>query len=167
MSCAFCQTGQINDTLHWNESRRLTWADFKGEALEYTGFAGECFCMNLANFERPNFFSKTTFTVISVFDRSKSWVSPKTKNGIGLLFFQTMFDLYELHARELRKELSGTKFGADPTAVFQEKYNTSMTALTNEYNEFRKETKLGQDSDALLRWARKVKEGLNSLNDYR
>jgi len=163
----FGQTNLANDTLQWNENKKLSWNDFKGEPLDYTGFQGEAFCMNMANYERPNMFSKTTFTVTAVFDRTKSWVNPKAKTDHGLLYFQVMFDLYELHARELKKELSETNLGNDPNAIFQEKYNHSMTALTNEFNEFRKETKLGQDSNALTEWYKKTQEKLINLDNYK
>jgi len=163
----FAQSNHPNDTLHWNENRTLSWDDFKGEPLDYTGFQGEAFCMNVANFERRHAFSKTTFTVTAVFDRTKSWFNPEARTDIGLLYFQVMFDLYELHARKLRKELSETKFGKDPNPVFQEKYNNSMTALTNEYNEFRKDTKLGKDSNAVRDWYDKTRGNLRLLDAYK
>ena len=163
----FGQTNLPNDTLQWNENQKLSWNDFKGDPLDYTGFQGEAFCMNLANYERPNIFAKTTFKVTAVFDRTKSWVNPKAKTDNGLLYFQIMFDLYELYARELKKELSETDFGNDPNGVFQQKYNSSMTSLTNEFNEFRKETKLGQDSNALTVWYKKTQEKLTLLDNYK
>ena len=163
----FGQTNQPNDTLQWNENQKLSWNDFKGEPLDYTGFQGEAFCMILANYERPNIFAKTTFKVTAVFDRTKSWVNPKAKTDNGLLYFQIMFDLYELHARELKKDLSETDLGNDPNGVFQQKYNSSMTSLSNEFNEFRKETKLGQDSNALTVWYKRTQEKLILLYNYK
>jgi hypothetical protein len=67
----------------------------------------------------------------------------------------------------LKKELSETDFGNDPNGVFQQKYNSSMTSLTNEFNEFRKETKLGQDSNALAVWYKKTQEKLTLLDNYK
>jgi len=55
----------------------------------------------------------------------------------------------------------------DPNAIFQEKYNHSMTALTNEFNEFRKDTKLGQDSNALTDWYKKTQEKLKLLDNFK
>lgn len=167
LACQVCaQLNLPNDTLHWNGNRQLSWDDFRGEPLDYTGFQGEAFCMNLANYERPNAFTKTTYEVIAVFDRTKSWVNQKAKTDQGLKYFQVMFDLYELHARALKKELSEIDPGTDPEAVFQEKYNNSMTALTNEFNEFRKETRLGQEAEAVAEWYRKTREKLRLLENY-
>ena len=167
MSNANCQTEAINDTLHWNENRELAMSDFKGETLEFTGLMGEAFCMMTANFERPTVFSKTTFKVYAIFDKKKSWVSLKEKDDNVLFYFQVMFNLYELHARELRKDLSETRFGLDPNSVFQEKYNASMTELTNDFNEFRKDTKMGLDNNALMTWNKKVHDSLKILENYK
>ena len=161
------QTGISNDTLHWSSSRMLTWADFKGEPIEGIGLIGEAFCMNLANFEKPNMFNKTNFKVIALFDKTKSWINEKNKTEIVLRYFQVMFNIYEVHARSLRRDLSTTKFGADPNPVFQEKYNQSMTNLMNEFNQFRKETKMGLDVNSLDSWKIKVDKALKNLENYR
>lgn len=155
-----------SDTLHWSSNRLLSWDDFKGEPIEGIGLHGEVFCMNLANFERPNAFQKTKFKVVAIFDRTKSWIIEEYQSDIGLTYFQIMFNIYEVHARGLRKELTNSKFGSDPTPIFQEKYNNSMTYLIDEFNQFRKETKLGRDTKILMEWKNKVEEELMALNDF-
>jgi hypothetical protein len=163
---ATCQTQVSNDTLHWNGKRPLAWEDFRGEPIEGIAVSGEVFCMNLANFVRPGAFQKTRFTVVSIFDRTKSWINSAAKSELGLKYFQVMFNIYEVHARNLRKDLATSKFSGDPTQAFQAKYNLSMTNLTNEFNEFRRQTKLGSDSVALDQWKVKVDEELKALEDY-
>ena len=130
------------------------------------GLAGEAFCMTLATWKRPSAFHKVQFTVVPVFDRTKSWANHEIKVDQGLTYFQVMFNLYEVHARKLRQDLSSTKFGSDPTSIFQEKYNSSMTGLTTEFNQFRKDTKLGTDADALSLWKLKVEEELKALEAF-
>jgi len=161
------QTPVSNDTLQWNENRPLSWSDFKGEPMEGVGLSGEVFCMNLANYERPNAFQKTKFKVVAIFDRTKSWINTEAKSDVGLTYFQVMFNIYEVHARNLRKDLATSKFKADPNPEFQEKYNTSMTNLINEFNQFRRETKMGLDTAALATWKTKVKEELTTLEEYK
>jgi hypothetical protein len=167
LSNAKAQGNVKNDTLHWNVNKPLTWNDFKGDAIEGIGLVGEVFCMNLANFERANAFQKTKFKVVAIFDRTKSWIEKDAKVDQALLYFQVMFNIYEVHARALRKDLATSKFGYDPTNLFQEKYNNSMTNLTNEFNQYRKETKMGIDSTALVDWKIKVELELNDLKDFR
>jgi hypothetical protein len=165
-----CLNGQNkvpNDTIHWNENRKLSWSDFKGEPHLYYGLAGEAFCMNSGYYDRPNAFAKTNYHVYTVFDRTISWVNPDAKNDYVLLYFQVMFNLYEKHARELRKELTEKNSGKDINSFFQEKYNVSMTALSDEFNEFRNDTRIGQDKGALLRWDKQVQADLKLLENYK
>jgi len=166
-SCLYGQNKVPNDTIHWSESKKISWSDFKGEPQLYTGLMGEAFCMNSGYYERPNAFTKTNFKVYAVFDRTKSWINPDAKSDYGLLYFRVMFNLYEKHARELRKELSENNPGKDVNSFFQEKYNVSMTALSDEFNEFRNDTRMGQDKGALLRWEKKVNEDLLGLDSYK
>ncbi|MCA0446099.1 MAG: hypothetical protein LCH54_07710 [Bacteroidetes bacterium] len=161
------QSSTLSDTLHWSENRSLGWADFKGETIDGIGFTGEVFCLIIANFERPDNSKKTKFTVFAIFDKTKSWISPEGKTNSALKYFQILFDIYEVHARHLRKELEQSETEADVNVVFQEKYNRSMTNLTTEFNIFRKETKLGKDKKILLKWKKKVEDELQSLEAYK
>jgi hypothetical protein len=160
------QTGQSADTVCWDEGYHLTWTDFKGEPLEFTGLGAEATCFLFANFERTTAFSKLIFHVNAVFDRTSSWVNPKAKSESGLVYFRLMFDLYEVHARQLRKELAETRFGLDPNPLFRKKYNNAMNTLMNEFNEFRKETKMGTDKLALYSWKSRIAKELGDLKDY-
>ena len=161
------QTAPSNDTLHWKSSKPLSWEDFKGEAIEGIGLQGEAFCMNLASFNKPNAFQKTRFEVAAIFDRQKSWVLEDMKDDGVLEYFQIMFNIYEVHARKLRKDLSETKFGLDPNTIFQEKYNHSMSELMNQFNAYRKETKMGLDLAAVKSWKVKIGEELKSLEAHK
>lgn len=163
----YSQTKISNDTLHWNSIRPLTWADFKGEVIEGIGLNGEIFCINMAAFEKKNVFSKTQYIVTAILDRSKSWINSKLKTNNSLTYFQTTFDIYEVHARMLRKEFSIIDFGSNPNSVFQEKYNASITKLMDEFNLFRKETKLGSDLKELKRWKLNVETKLKDLDNYK
>ena len=154
------------DTIIWDENFTLTWSDFRGEPMDFSGLGAESTCFLFANYARTTAFSKLKFTVMAVFDRSKSWVSPKAKSEMALNYFRLMFDLYELHARQLRKELSETKFPLNPDPLFQQKYNNAMTELNNEFYEFRKDTKMGTDINALKLWKIKISDGLLSLKNF-
>ena len=82
------------------------------------------------------------------------------------MYYQTLFDIYEVHARKLRKEFSETKFGINPDAVFQEKYNANDALLINRCNEFKNDTESGSNGEAVKRWAGKIKMGLEELEHY-
>lgn len=163
---ASCQTN-TNDTLHWNENRPISFADFKGESMEFTGFIGENFCMLSANYYRPNTFARTDYIVEAIWDRNKSWIAESAKNEEVLRFFQVSFDIYELHARSLRKKCLELPRNSDPTKLLQPMYNEAMTSLMEEYNLFRKDTKMGQDTDAVIAWKDAINVKLQELQDYR
>lgn len=161
----FSQT-KTADTIHWKESKPLTWEDFKGKPKAET-MTGEGFCMLQAKYEKPNPIKKTRQKVFAVWDRGKSWISPKAKTASDLLYYQVLFNIYELHARKLRKEFNETKFGLDPDKIFQQKYNAAMDALTEKSREFRNETSEGADAEALKKWDARVKKELKELDQFR
>lgn len=155
-----------SDTLHWNSNRLLTWEDFKGKPIEGIGFFGEALCQNAANFQKMTGFSKTKTYVHAVFDRRNSWIDQAKKSDQGLLYFQVMFNLFEAHARELRKALQETKLGFNPTKKFEELHGISMSKLADEYALFRQETKAGSDAVALAKWDQRIQERLTLLSDF-
>lgn len=165
--CLSAQETLSDDTLHWSESRPLSWDDFKGEVIEGVGLGGEIFCMNMANFNRPSAFHKIRFEVVALFDRQISWANEEMRTDQGLLYFQTIFNIYEVHARELRKDLAESKFGLDPNPLFQEKFNRSNSKLMQEYNAFRRETKMGTDQAAIEKWNTNIEAELQALEEYK
>src|SRR3990172_12889387 len=97
---------QLKDTLHWKSGKPLGWEDFKGKPKP--GMSGEAFCMLEAMYEKPNPLRKTKFKIAAVWDKKKSWIAPASKTADELLYYQVLFNIYEVHARKLRKELSET-----------------------------------------------------------
>lgn len=162
----FCQATSF-DTLNWNAEHLLSWNDFKGEYIEGTSVTGEIFCMMTANFEKANVFEKAKFTVLVYFDRNKSWIDPGSKTEQSLLYFQVTFNIYEVHRRRLRKTLAETKFRGNPANLFHEKYNDEMQALTDEYNQLKKETKFGTDKELLNSWKIKADSELAGLDAFK
>ena len=102
----FAQNGLMSNKTNWMTDSSLTWESFKGEVLDLGGFSGEFFCQILADFEKPTAFSKVKTNVNAVILTDKSWVLPAQKEEQQLLYFQVLFNIYELHARKLREEFS-------------------------------------------------------------
>lgn len=163
-SFVFSQQSISNDTLHWNKNRQLSFADFKAKSVDGIGLGGEAFCYIIANYDRPHAFAKFRFIVNAIFDRNKSWISSELKSDQGLMYFQVMFNIYELHARKLKQELIALEnFIGDPKAEFQEKYNKTMSNLFEEFNQYRKETKLGGDVHKTLGWKLKIEKKMSNI----
>jgi len=169
--CIFCSVsfsqGLSGDTIHWIDYRKLNWSDFKGEAIDLPNMSGQSLMVVLANFQKITLFLPVKTSVVTVFDRKNSWTSTDGKTEQLLKYYQVMFDLYEVYSRKLKKEFKKTKFGLDPNKVFQEKYNASLTALSDRSKQYMKETKMGSDNDVIEKWDRTIQSELKELEEYK
>jgi hypothetical protein len=152
-----------NDTIHWSESRKLEWKYFAGKADGKEGILGQTTMMMNAEF-RKGF--KATTSIETLFDRKSSFVSAEGKTPQQLKYFQTMFDLYEVESRKLRKEFKTTKFGLDPDKVFQEKYNAALKALSERVDNYMEETAAGNEPEEVAKWSKTLKAELKELDVF-
>ena len=156
-----------NDTIHWIDYRKIAWSDFKGDTIDLPGITGQTLIVVLAYYNKPNLFIPTRTSVYTVFDRKNSWAINAYKIDKSLKYNQTMFNLYEVYARKLRKDFKNTKFGLDPNKVFLEKYNSTLTNLSDRNKQYMKETKIGTDSDSLDKWDKIIQAELKELEEYK
>ena len=154
-----------NDTLHWKENKPLSWENFKGKPKN--GMSGEAFCNLEAAYEKPNPLKKTKFKIFAVWNTQKSWIDPKSKNADELLYYQVLFNIYEVHVRQLKKELTETKTGLDPEKTFRAKYNEADASLTEDCRSYREETDEGAEKEELNAWDEKIKKQLKDLEQFR
>ena len=159
--------GLSNDTIHWIYYRKLSLSDFKGDPIEVPGMSGQTLIVILANYHKVTLFLPTQTSVVTVFDRKNSWLNDASKTEQSLRYYQVMFDLYEVCARKLRKDFKNTKFGLDPNKVFQDKYNSELTALSNINKEYMKETKMGTDLDSINKWDNTIQSELKELEEFK
>ncbi|MFT7154778.1 MAG: hypothetical protein ACI9Z7_001854 [Alteromonas macleodii] len=160
---------QVNiskDTLHWNTNTPLKWSDFKGEPKAGRVLHGQVLCANIAGFQRPSAHYQIEFHAITIFDRLNSWMPEDERTDIGLNYFQVMFNIYEVHARKMRKNYAASRSAENPDAEFQNKYSTSGIERSTELNKYKRDTKMGLDSTALDTWRVKVDEELKTLEAY-
>lgn len=165
---SFSQTQTLSsDTLHWRETKQLSWADFKGK--ETTGAEKEqhVSMAMLGGFVKKNPLKPAIAEVTAVFDRKKSCVNKKEQSDNDLVYFQVMFNMYELHARKLRKTVKETKMGINPEKLFQEKYNAAIAGLDEELNEYKEETQSGNNIQAITEWKEKINKELEQLNAFK
>ena len=121
-SCAGIFQQQIDipeDALEWSFERKISWDDFKGEPIIKDGnIVSEISVLNPAFFNKPHIFLPTNIKVFCYMDRKNSWADKSKVTDQLLLYNQTIFDIYELYTRKLKKKLSETKFGIDPSNLF-------------------------------------------------
>jgi len=114
-----------NEKIAWSESKKLTWEDFRGEFAGDNGFvastnSGISFSYSYAV---RNQELELTYTVKSNFYPDLSWYMPGHVDDYILKHEQTHFDISELHARKLRKQLAETQFTLTPKEMLDAIYS--------------------------------------------
>lgn len=164
---AFAQSPAASpDTLHWNSTHALKAGDFKMAPLDFPGVAGEAVCLLLVNYKQKSPLSKPEYHTRASFDRAKSWVLKDSTLDENLRYFQVMFDLYELHARMLQKDLTEHTPASGIDAFMQERYNAALGATMDEFNQFRRESKMGHDRAAVTQWSQRVRRDIAAMAAY-
>lgn len=106
-------SSESNDVkIEWSESKKLTWADFKGIEINNQGYAassstGISFTYSVKRYDDD---FDLDFSVKCHFYPEESWYDKSTATPYILKHEQTHFDISELHARILRKLLSEASF---------------------------------------------------------
>ncbi|MBS1545941.1 MAG: hypothetical protein JST38_11755 [Bacteroidetes bacterium] len=133
------------------------------EPQAYSGLGGESLCMLSTNFTKAGAFARTKFEVAAYFDRAKSWIDPNGDQAAMVAYFQVLFDIYELHARQLKQELEQQAPRGNPTEFMNARYNAAMAAILEQSNQFRKESRMGMDTTVVEQWYEKVRAEIGEL----
>ncbi len=111
--------------IFWNENQKLTWQDFRGKPEPSANFVASTntglsfqYSYSIKNGE-----VRVEYSVQSFFNPEGSWFLPEGVNPYILKHEQAHFDISELHARMLRKNLEGRKFStkvkSEMEAIYQ------------------------------------------------
>ncbi len=152
------------DTLHWSATRRLQLSDF--HAPIQPGLGGSEFHYQIGYEVRPtSFWSQPAVESFCLMFRNLSWVSETARNERTLAYNQLLFDLVEVHARQMKAKLIA--LGTDKRFKQQAKQIEYLTnsELGAEVNRFRSETGGGDDLPALQRWQQQVAKRLYDTPD--
>ncbi len=157
-------TIQEAHVIHWNDKRLLTWEDFNGKASPNDSRAALTYSSLHAQFgynERA-----LEFAITCTFDKNKSW--GRVKNDYILAHEQRHFDLTEVFARKLNKELSSYKFnnrtvGDDINVIYQSVVND----LTSTQQTYDRETDHSRNMEQQGIWNKKIDSLLNNFSQYK
>jgi hypothetical protein len=159
-----CAQQPAIDTLHWSATRRLQLSDF--HAPKQPGLGGSEFYYQLGYDVRPTVIGTSpAIDAYCLMFRNLSWVSETARNERTLAYNQVLFDLVEIHARQMKAKLIALK--ADRRFKQQAKQIEYLTnaELGAEVNLFRSETGGGDDVDVLRRWQQQVVQRLYDVPD--
>jgi hypothetical protein len=155
--------GKNEELIRWNESQKLTWADYKGKPRENSDAAASTatYLGFEFNVRKDGFDYKITCT----FSKTKSWGLHKT--DYILIHEQGHFDIAEIFARKLNKMMREYKFDKNN---FKEDLKTIYQSIAVEkdafQNQYDEETNHSIKRDKQAEWLTKISNHLKELEDF-
>lgn len=153
------------DILPWSPDRKLTWNDFRG-APRPGGLTGAATHARIRATPRAHPLSgRVRVEVQALFECRKSWVREQAKgNGDLLNHEQRHFDIAEVYARRLRRELVRRRItAANYAEVKREVIDRLFHAYVQCDEAYDRETVHGINRDAQADWDRRIDRQLGSL----
>jgi len=162
---AFCQK------IAWRDDLKLKWENFRSpvsrknnaEVVAYTNCGWEYSVIKSSN---PK--AAIEFNIETIFNEDKSWKDAKRINDYYLLHEQKHFDIAEIFARKLRKEVKEKiKNSSDFDKYFKGIYNT----ISNDYRNFQitydKVTEHGINKEKQAEYNELISSELENLKNFR
>lgn len=153
--------------IEWSPSRKLTWNDFQGKPNPNSTNAALTNSSIHVEFGYNN--RGLTYTIKCRFNKSLSW--GRIKNDYILNHEQGHFDIAEIHARILNKELKNYTFNSKTVAEDVDRiYKGVMNLHVAFQKQYDGETNHSLDSTAQKLWDEKIASSLKKYQafaDYR
>ena len=160
----------LDETVSWNETNKLTWADFKAnpnldsDAVALTA-SGITFGYSVkTSGERIVDFSTT---VEAHFYPNKSWYLKKKSDAAILAHEQLHFDITELYARMFREQLTKLVVNQNVKTQMNALHNTINKAVNETQRRYDKETEHSINVEMQKEWEETILKELNSLDQYK
>jgi len=151
------------DTIYWSAGKKLTWADFKAKPVKgkhIQAISSVAILFNLSEDDEP--------VVTPVFYPGESWVdfySSGFDTIKTLQHEQLHFDITELYARIIRKELKEKIHSLeDQYLLIEEIFTRHIKKFVDEQHQYDEETYDEEEKQKL--WDLKIKKRLEALNDF-
>lgn len=154
--------GQEEELIPWSSDRKLKWSDFKGKPLK-TQWAAATTASGISyEFSTSGTPEKMVvhFKVQTDFYPQKSWYRPELVDATVLGHEQLHFDISELFARKMRKQLSETVFTQNIKAEVQAIYRQILKELNAFQNNYDHQTNFSRNTEKQLIWNQKIEKAL-------
>lgn len=159
----FSSVNVTSDEIAWKAKRKLTWDDFQAKAdekdmlhaLTATNIDMKAKCED----------GKLKVKVESVFSTKESW--SKNKRSEKLLYHEQLhFDITEIHARRLRKELAALKNACEQPDQINKVTDRIFDEWKKQEDQYDRETNHGLLAPEMEQWTLKIQTELKSLEAY-
>nr|WP_321246041.1 DUF922 domain-containing protein [uncultured Psychroserpens sp.] len=156
-------------TISWSDSKKLTWADFKGQIDQNTDAvavtaSGITFSFSVS--QSNGVFVDFNAEADAHFYPEKSWYLKDKGDDHILAHEQLHFDITELHVRQLRFNISRLKVSQNIKKELRdlhEQANKNLAIMQNAYDT-QSENSINKEQQAI--WSRFIKTELDKYRDY-
>lgn len=154
------------EKISWKENYQLKWSDFQGKPDKNNPFVATTVTgiQFKYNYSLENNSSQFEFSVVSLFDRKKSWSKKDQVNAHVLRHEQTHFDITELHARKLRKILNETTFSNNAKSEIEQLYIQIEEARKTMQNQYDSETNHSRSREQEHLWQEFISKELKKYD---
>ncbi|HEX7868482.1 MAG TPA: DUF922 domain-containing protein [Chryseobacterium sp.] len=156
--------------INWSEDQKLVWDNFKSKTnnlggstvVAYTHCGWEYSAITSSDPKVP-----VKIEIQTIFNEDKSWKDDKRINDYVLVHEQKHFDIAEIHARKLRKEVSEK---IKTTSEYNKFFKTIYAKISSEYKQFQatydRITEHGMNKKKQAEYNILISEELEKLKNY-
>ncbi|MFY1046154.1 DUF922 domain-containing protein [Chryseobacterium sp. GP-SGM7] len=156
--------------INWSEDQKLVWDNFKSKTnnlggstvVAYTHCGWEFSAITSTDPKVP-----VKIEIQTIFNEDKSWKDDKRINDYVLVHEQKHFDIAEIHARKLRKEVSEK---IKNTSYYNKFFKTIYAKISSEYKNFQAKydrmTEHGMNKEKQTEYNIMISEELEKLKNY-
>ena len=158
-------TAHSQGEIRWNSDSQLDWKDFKAKAQKNRGMAAETYTNTKMSMSYEN--GKFYWNVDCYFDPKFSWVIPEKKSEDLLKHEHLHFDIAELNARQIRRDLEALDLKSiDDSKKIQTTFQKGLDDLARMQKQYDKETNHGLLDGKQSEWNKRISKNLSDLEKY-
>lgn len=158
-----------SEKITWSESYKLSWKDFRGKPIRSASFVATTnsgisfqYSYSIKNNE-----VSVDYSVSSFFEPSNSWYIPEKVNDHILKHEQLHFDISELHARMLKKNLEGKQFSKRVQFEIEKIYKKVEQKRRAMQTRFDAETDHSRNEKQELYWRKFIAQQLTEYEHWK
>ncbi|HCM75153.1 MAG TPA: hypothetical protein DIS90_02135 [Cytophagales bacterium] len=155
-----------DEPIIWNKEKRLSWNDFQATAPKLDSHIALS-RVEIQYESQVDKAGRMTMDIKGVFIKEQSWVKQDRKSDNILKHEQYHFNLTELWARKLRREVASKKWN---TKTFEKEFTSlfkkHMAQTLKEQLRYDNETNHSQVSDKQKEWERNIDQELVELKAH-
>lgn len=169
--CCLLSFHKDEPIISWNESYRLSWADFKAKPIVSSSAvaltaSGLTFGLSISQTDSKQVVGFTT-EIYAHFYPEQSWYKIEAADNHILGHEQLHFDITELFARKFRQRTSQIRISNNVRTELKEIHNTINNELSKMQNNYDMETDHSRNREAQVSWKLFVTIELHKLSKYK